>query len=109
MDTHSELNKILKQEGVEKLESVPTKTDDGVPTDRTRDKGTVGGKAVEKTETNGEGDASQRRIEIRRQPKPAPKLENIIDCMHYKVTYTFKLHICLHDLCVVWGCSNGAK
>lgn len=75
LDTSAELHKILKKEGVEEMPKtardkieVPTATEEPTTT-----------KVEEKDEDPG------RKIEIKKTPKVTPKLDNIIDCLHFKV------------------------
>lgn len=80
MDTNVELKKILKKEGIEKLEPPSTKEQ---PIED-KEKGTAD---VKKLEGGAEGDATnvQKTAELKRLPKPVPKLDNIVDCLHFKV------------------------
>lgn len=91
MDTGTELKKILKKEGVDKLEAAPKKEEPveiKKPAESTKQE-----QPAEKTEEQADTEVTQKRVEIRRPPKPPPKLDNIIDCLHYKVTYNQRSYI----------------
>lgn len=77
LDTSTELQKILKKEGVEETKRVEKERID-VPTAKEEPE-------CAKEEVKNDEDA-ERKIEIKKTPKAAPKLENIIDCLHYKAS-----------------------
>lgn len=92
MDTSTELKKILKQGGVEKLEQ-PLKTEEPIkPSELPEAKEVTISVPVQDTQNKQnaeESQCAQKKTEIKRQLKAVPRLENIIDCLHYKVKTCF--------------------
>lgn len=96
MDTSSELQKILKKNEdlvfVNKENVENKKVAIVVPTATDEVKAAEGEKDVSK-EKDKDTEEKEKRIEIKKTPRVPPKLENIIDCLHFKVNTPNHLYI----------------
>ncbi|XP_053397507.1 EF-hand calcium-binding domain-containing protein 6-like isoform X4 [Mercenaria mercenaria] len=81
IDTSMELQKILKKEGVEEMPKTDRQRIE-VPTAKEESDSA-------KEEIKPEEDTG-RKIEIKKTPKASPKLDNIIDCLHYKFEESYQ-------------------
>ncbi|XP_060597062.1 EF-hand calcium-binding domain-containing protein 6-like isoform X4 [Ruditapes philippinarum] len=81
IDTSAELQKILKKEGVEEL---PKTARDKIEVPTANEEPTTTSKEAKPGEDPG------RKIEIKKTPKVAPKLDSIIDCLHYKFEESYQ-------------------
>lgn len=84
IDTSTELHKILKQESVDALTDKTKQDIIDVPTGKEVDT------AKEITMNDQE---TERKIEIKKTQKAPPKLDNIIDCLHYRVSCIVCIYI----------------
>ncbi|KAL4232784.1 hypothetical protein ACF0H5_007471 [Mactra antiquata] len=90
MDTSTELHKILKKNGGEDV-SIPMVNVNKESTDSKKVEITVPTATEEKEkETKGEDKTGEKKIEIKKPQKTTPKLENIIDCLHFKFEESYQ-------------------